>query len=138
MFENTPSTAVDGRVAGLVGCCGGAPPLPAAPLLLLPGCIVVAEEEDEEGAPPSFSVSLINVYDPEVDCDVEVESGDKDVEGEGDIDEVRVRNGLRIIRRRFCCVCLHRVFTPFLLLLLEGEGRGRCEVDDIRCLRGED
>lgn len=150
MFENTPSTAVDGRVADLVGCEGGVLPLPAALLLLLPGCIVVVVEEEEEeeaekeGASPSFSVSLTNVYDLDIDCGVDKIGGDDDndddddVEGGGDKDEERVRNGLRIIRRRLCCVSLHRVFTPFLLLLLEGEDRGRREGDDLNCLRGED
>lgn len=97
------------------------------------------EELEEEGAPPSCSVSLISVYDPDVD--VGEEGGDDDdVEREGEEEEEREereRNGFRIIRRRRCCVSLHRAFTPFLLMLLEGEDRGRCcEGEDLSCRRG--
>lgn len=98
------------------------------------------EELEEEGAPRLYSVFLINEYDPEVD--VEERGGDDDdgVEGEGEVEEdweERERNGFRIIRRRLCCVSLHRVFTPLRLMLLEGEDRGRCcEGDDLSCRRG--
>lgn len=72
-------------------------------------------------------MSLISVYDPEVD--VEEEGGDDDnVEMEGGEEEEREereRNGFRIIRLRLCCVSLHRVFAPFLLVLLDEEDRGR-------------